>query len=177
MANPPPLQAAIPGQSMTDPVGGRPWQTPPQYATVKDALDFYIPRMTSDGLYEGLLDNMELGIPLTIMADSMQSAGVLQGKHTLDVGILIMPVLIEMLAYLGDEAGVKYTMGTEKPIDDDKISSTRVALAMKSMRSKLPKALEEKEDGIIPEEPEMMSEEPEMIEDKPQPSGLMARKV
>tara|TARA_R110000796_G_scaffold95959_2_gene201389 strand:- start:73 stop:591 length:519 start_codon:yes stop_codon:yes gene_type:complete len=160
----------IPGQSMTDEVGSRPWQNPPQYNTVEEALDFYIPRLTSDETYEALLDNMELGIPLTIMADSFQSTGVMQGKHTLDVGILIMPVLIEMLAYLGDEAGITYTLGTEKRIDEDKISSTKVALAMKSMRSKLPKALEEKEDDIMPEEPEMM-------EDEPQPSGLMARRM
>lgn len=33
----------IPGQGMTAEVGSRPWQNPPQYTTVEEALEFYIP--------------------------------------------------------------------------------------------------------------------------------------
>ena len=91
---------------MTAEVGGRPWQNPPQYTTVEEALEFYIPRLTSEDVYDALLDSMELGIPLTTMADSMQSTAVMQGLHTIDVGILAMPVIIEMLAFIGDEAGI-----------------------------------------------------------------------
>jgi len=123
----------------------------------------------SDDVYESLLDSMELGIPLTIMADSMQSIAVMQGLHTIDVGILAMPVIIEMLAYIGDDAGIEYNLGMDKPIDEDKISDTKIALAMKRMREKLPQELDDREE--MPEEPEAMEE------DTPQPSGLMARRV
>jgi hypothetical protein len=112
---------------------------------------------------------MELGIPLTIMADSMQSTAVMQGLHTIDVGILAMPVIIEMLAYIGDDAGIEYNLGMDKPIDEDKISDTKIALAMKRMRERLPQELDDREE--MPEEPEAMEE------DTPQPSGLMARRV
>ena len=120
----------IPGQGMTAEVGGRPWQNPPQYTTVEDALEFYIPRLTSEDVYDALLDSMELGIPLTTMADSMQSTAVMQGLHTIDVGILAMPVIIEMLAFIGDEAGIEYTLGTEKAIDEDKISESKIAACL-----------------------------------------------
>jgi hypothetical protein len=165
MAERDPFDYPIPGEGMTAELGSRPWQNPPQYATVEQALEFYIPKLVSEELYDGVLDSMELGIPLTTMADSMQSAAVMQGLHTVDVGILAMPVIIEMLAYIGDEAGIEYNLGMDKPIDEDKISSTKIALAMKKMREKLPEALEERE-----EEPDM--EEP-MSE--PAPTGLMAR--
>lgn len=165
MAERDPFDYPIPGEGMTAELGSRPWQNPPQYATVEQALEFYIPKLVSEEMYDGILDSMELGIPLTTMADSMQSAAVMQGLHTVDVGILAMPVLIEMLAYIGDEAGIEYNLGMDKPIDEDKISSTKIALAMKKMREKLPEALEERE-----EEPDM--EEP-MSE--PAPTGLMAR--
>jgi len=163
------LDYPIPGQGMTAEVGSRPWQNPPQYTTVEQALEFYIPRLVSDDVYESLLDSMELGIPLTIMADSMQSTAVMQGLHTIDVGILAMPVIIEMLAYIGDDAGIEYNLGMDKPIDEDKISDTKIALAMKRMREKLPQELDDREE--MPEEPEAMEE------DTPQPSGLMARRV
>ena len=155
----------IAGQGMTAEVGSRPWQNPPQYTTVEEALEFYIPRLVSDDVYEALLDSMELGIPLTTMADSMQSTAVMQGLHTIDVGILAMPVIIEMLAFIGDDAGIEYTMGTEAPIDEDKISESKIALAMKRMREKLPEALEETKEEVV-----------EPVEE-PQPTGLMARKV
>tara|TARA_B110000977_G_C11045735_1_gene480440 strand:+ start:372 stop:875 length:504 start_codon:yes stop_codon:yes gene_type:complete len=155
----------IPGQGMTAEVGSRPWQNPPQYSTVEEALEFYIPRLVSDDVYEALLDSMELGIPLTTMADSMQSTAVMQGLHTIDVGILAMPVIIEMLAFIGDDAGIEYTMGTEAPIDEDKISESKIALAMKRMREELPEALEETKEEVV-----------EPVEE-PQPTGLMARKV
>jgi hypothetical protein len=165
MAERDPFDYPIPGEGMTAELGSRPWQNPPQYASVEQALEFYIPKLVSEELYDGILDSMELGIPLTTMADSMQSAAVMQGLHTVDVGILAMPVLIEMLAYIGDEAGIEYNLGMDKPIDEDKISSTKIALAMKKMREKLPEALEERE-----EEPEMEEPMPE-----PAPTGLMAR--
>ena len=154
---------------MTAEVGSRPWQNPPQYTTVEQALEFYIPRLVSDDVYESLLDSMELGIPLTVMADSMQSTAVMQGLHTIDVGILAMPVIIEMLAYIGDDAGIEYNLGMDKPIDEDKISDTKIALAIKRMREKLPEELDKRDD--VTEEPESMEE------DVPQPSGLMARRV
>lgn len=165
MAERDPFDYPIPGEGMTAELGSRPWQNPPQYATVEQALEFYIPKLVSEEMYDGILDSMELGIPLTTMADSMQSAAVMQGLHTVDVGILAMPVIIEMLAYIGDEAGIEYNLGMDKPIDEDKISSTKIALAMKKMREKMPEALEERE-----EEPEMEEPMPE-----PAPTGLMAR--
>ena len=162
------FSAPIPGQGMTAELGSRPWQNPPQYASVEEALEWYIPRLVSDEMYEGLVDTMELGIPLTTMADTLQSGGVMQGLHTIDVGMLAMPVIIEMLAYIAEDAGIEYNMGTEKPIDDDKISDTKIALAMKKMRKRLPEAIEERE-----EEPEVMEDTPV----EPAPSGLMARRV
>jgi hypothetical protein len=112
---------------MTSEVGSRPWQNPPKYKTVEEALDFYIPRLTSDEVYDALLDSMELGIPLTTMADSMQSIAVMQGLHTIDVGILAIPVIVEMLAFIGDSADIEYTLGTESAIDEDTISESKIA--------------------------------------------------
>jgi hypothetical protein len=153
---------------MTAEVGSRPWQNPPQYNTVEEALDFYIPRMTEENFNDQLLDIMEMGIPLTTIANSIQSAGVMEGKHTIDVGMLIMPVLIEMMAYIGDDAGIEYDTGTEMRKDDDRISSSKIALAMKKMKERLPEELNSEETVEVEEVPE---------EVEPQPTGLMARRA
>ena len=151
----PMLDAPIAGQSLTAELGNRPWQQPPQYTTVEQALEFYIPR---------LINVMETGVPLTTLANAIQSSGVMEGKHSLDVGILIMPVLIETMAYLAEEANVEYEVGTNKKIGSDKPSDAAVARAL---------AMVKKKSGQVKEEPE--EEQIEMELEEPS-GGLMSRR-
>ena len=39
------LEAPIPGHGLTAPLGGRPWQQPPQFTTVEQAIEFYTPKI------------------------------------------------------------------------------------------------------------------------------------
>jgi hypothetical protein len=160
------IDAPIAGQSLTAELGGRPWQQPPQYTTVEEALEYYIPRITEPTLLDDLMNVIELGIPLTTIADTLQTGGAMEGKHTLDVGLLIIPVLIETLAYLAEEQGVEYVMGTDIETDD-KPSSSAVALAIKKVKTKNNEPVEEEQE---PEEQmEMELEEPS--------GGLMSRRT
>jgi len=165
----PMLDAPIAGQSLTAELGNRPWQQPPQYTTVEEALEYYIPRLLDPNLLDGLFDVMESGIPLTTIANAMQTAGAMEGKHTLDVGILIMPVLIETMAYLADESDIVYETGSSTDFDSDKPTDAAVARAINMVRKKQG---EEPSEEILPEEP---MEPPAETE---QPSGgLMSRRV
>ena len=148
------IDAPIAGQSLTAELGNRPWQKPAQYTTVEEALDFYIPRLTDVETQDDLMNVIELGIPLTTIADALQSGGTMDGKHNIDVGILIIPVLIETLAYLAEEQGVEYVTGTEKEVSDVP-SSSAVALAIKKIKEKSdePQEIEEPEVELEPEEP------------------------
>ena len=76
------IDAPIAGQSLTAELGNRPWQKPAQYTTVEEALDFYIPRLTDVETQDDLMNVIELGIPLTTIADALQSGGTMDGKHT-----------------------------------------------------------------------------------------------
>ena len=93
----PSFDAPIPGQSLTHELGARPWQQPAQYTTVEDALDYYIPRLESEEVTNQLLDVLEMGIPVTTVANTMQLGSVMEGKHSVDVGMLILPVLVELI--------------------------------------------------------------------------------
>jgi len=126
-----PFDAPIPGESLTAELGSRPWQSPPQFATVEQALDYYIPRLQSDEVSKQLLDVLEMGIPVTTVANSMQIGAVMEGKHSVDIGMLILPVLVELIMLIGDTAGVKYTSGLEK---DSDIRSSVVDLAVKRFK-------------------------------------------
>ncbi len=161
----PSFDRPIPGMSLTAELGNRPWQQPPQYTTVEEALEFYIPRLTNPEMLGQLLDVMENGIPLTTIANAMQLSGVMEGKHSADVGILIMPVLMETMAYLAEEAEVDYNTGSNKTMDFDTPNDSRVSLAITKAKE------------AMGQEPEV--EEPVVEEDTTEESpsgGLMSRR-
>lgn len=127
----PKLDAPIPGHSLTKELGSRPWQQPAQYTTVEDALDYYIPRLESEEVTDQLLDVLEMGIPVTTVANTMQLGSVMEGKHSVDVGMLILPVLVELIMLIADSAKVEYTSGLEK---DKKIRGSLVDLAVSKFK-------------------------------------------
>jgi len=143
MDNTPSFDAPIGGQGMVSEMGNKPWQQPAKYNTVDEALEFYSSRLQEESFQEELLDVMELGTPLSILSNSIQLGGTMQGMHTLDVGILIQPVLLEMLAFIGDKNKIKYDMGLEDPnIDPDKFPDSKIALAVKRARDKMKKEVD-----------------------------------
>ena len=161
------LEAPIPGMAMTHEVGARPWQTPPQYPTVNKAAQYYVVSMQDESFVEQAINLMETGMPITLMANNIQLATVLQGKHTIDVGMLLIPVIMEMLMLIGDRAGIEYTTGMERDKEIElKDSASEAAF------SRFQKELDKPEvEDVVVEEEEKDKEEQE------EPIGLMARRT
>ena len=161
----------IPGMSMTHELGARPWQTPPTYATVEEASEYYVERMSNPDFKEQLLDIMKMKIPLTTLANTIQLASVMEGLHTVDVGMLMIPILVETMMLIGDSANVDYVTGMEAEKADRPAMTDRIIQDLKAENG-------ESEDMPMQQEEAMPTEEP-MEEEMPteQPKGLMARRV
>ena len=160
------LEAPIPGMAMTHEVGARPWQTPPQYPTVNKAAQYYVVSMQDESFVEQAIIMMETGMPITLIANNMQLMSVMEGKHTIDVGMLLIPVIMEMLMLIGDRAGIKYATGMERDKEIELKDSASEA-AFSRFQKELDKP--EVEDVVVEEEKEK--------EEQEEPMGLMARRV
>jgi len=170
---PPMLDGPIPGQSLTSEPGNRPWEKPAQYATVEDTLSFYIDNLSQPKKMARMLDEIEEGAPLTLIADSLQTMGTMKGLHSLDVGILITPVLIEFMKASAEQAEVDYVIGTEDPDvaeEEDVAMAQTVASDLFKTKRPVEKLLEGEDEE--PEIPEDLKEK----DNKPVRKGLMARK-
>ena len=166
------FDAPIAGQSLTAEVGARPWQQAPQYSTVEEAFEYYATKLTDPAINDSLFDTLEMGTPVAPVAEILVQSGAMEGKHSIDVSILILPVIMELIAYVADEAGIEYDMGTNVTIDQDVIPESKIALVVAQMKKKMP---QEEQDAVEEEEPMV---EPEAVpEENPQPSGLMARRM
>ena len=108
------LDAPIPGQSLTTEPKSRPWEQPPKYTTTEEALSFYVPRLSDAELMAPMVDVMEEGTTVVAVAEMIQSSGVMQGLHTIDVGLMISPVLVELLITQAEIAEIDFKVGNEK---------------------------------------------------------------
>ena len=81
------FDALIPGMSLTHELGARPWQSPAQYPTVDKAIEYYLERMSTDEFMDQMADVLEMNVPVTTLANTIQLAGVMgRCKHSVDVG-------------------------------------------------------------------------------------------
>lgn len=117
------FDAPIPGMSLTTEVSNRPWQNPPRYANTKDVVEYYIERMSTDEFSDMLVDVAETGIPLTTIANSIQMYGVMEGIHSVDSGILALPIIMEMMLLSVDAAGIEYNSGMSEENEERVINS------------------------------------------------------
>jgi len=154
------LDAPIPGQAMTAPVGDRPWQRPAELPTPEQALSFYVDRITNDKQAAQMMDLLEMGIPVDTLVDTVQLGGVMDGLHSVDVGMVIAPALAEIIAGMADKAGVEYKLMSDD-IEAQKPTQSEVALTLNDM-------------STMTEEPA-----PEPVQEAPaeEPRGLMARRT
>ena len=161
MIQQPSLDAPVPGEGLTHELGDRPWQKPAQLTNVDDVMPFYREKITDEEFVPQLMQVIELGIPLTTIANAMQSAAVMEGVHSIDVGVLMLPIIVELLKFVAEKNNVKYVTGMEKR-DVQPNDEMVTALAMKEID----------EEAGMTEEP--VEEEPV---EEPQLRGLMARSM
>lgn len=150
------ISIAPPGISWTAPSKGRPWMNAPKVVDVSSVAQSYINALGQAEVANDILDALESEIPLATIAETFMLTGVHKGRHTLDAGILVMPVIIEVLQSIADFNNIETIKFTE-----DLVKGTTVHPRV--LRDFVKKVSE-------PVKPVM--EEAPMVE----PKGLMARK-
>ena len=162
MVDAPKFDAPIPGMSLTTEVGNRPWQQPPRFTKTKEVAEYYIEKLAEDNFADMLVDVAETGIPLTSIANTIQMNSVMQGIHSVDSGILALPVIMEMMLITVEAAGIEYNSGMEEDTSNKPMSTELLLSKLKGFST------------------EQMNEEPE---DMPMPvmepdmgGGLMSRR-
>lgn len=160
-----PLEAPIAGMALTHEVGARPWQNPPQQSSVQEAIAHYIERMQDESLTEQIVNILQSDVPVTTLANTIQLAGVMEGRHSIDVGVLILPVIMEMIMLIADAEGIKYQTGMERDIEAE-VKDSRILAGISKAREELSEDREETDEQIIETEEELAE----------MPRGLMGRR-
>lgn len=155
----PPTSTPIPGMGMTSELGSRPWQRPPEMTTLDEAVAFYVRAFTDKKFLNAYFNAIEAGMPVTAMADTMIKTSVMEGKHTIDVGMLVAPILVEALLDVAEQTDIDYITGLE---DEDGMSITPSAMSailsksanmqdpmMKEAREEMQEAVQDVPKGLL----------------------------
>ena len=195
-----PFDRPIPGQSLTTEPGSVPWERPSVHSDPLDALEMYMEQLSDETVVDDVMDMVDIGIPIRVVAGVMLSKGVMDGMHTVDTKVLLMPILTAQIKSLADVIGLDYKLTMDDYADKDAAAKKkRMNLLSAKLAAKLDKVKGEKDGGEIiledtqqqleagnldeapapeaaPQEPQ--AEQPvqqEMPTEAPAPMGLMAK--
>lgn len=159
--------APIPGQSLTTPPKNYTWERPPEVTDPEEAMQMHITRLSEPEILEAVLDAFEVGeVDVASMTKGIIRAAVAQGLHTIDVGMLVAPVVHEFIKQAAVTAGIEVEDGFEdkagKEAQKQAVLEARARKQLKALQARVPQ-----EEVEIPAEP--------LVEEVPVKRGLMAR--
>ena len=181
------FNAPIPGQSLTSEPRNYPWENPPEFANPEEALLFHMDRLKDPSKVKAIAGLLTLGLDVVTLTEGILRGAVADGRHSVDISMLIGPIIHEYIVGVADAAGIDYDEGLEEEdIDVERIKySVRSEEAKKileeiesgddidlgDMESDMPEGMDMQEDtaDIIEEEPE------EMVVEEEKMMGLMSR--
>ena len=181
------FNAPIPGQSLTSEPRNYPWENPPEFANPEEALLFHMDRLKDPSKVKAIAGLLTLGLDVVTLTEGILRGAVAEGRHSVDVSMLIGPIVHEYIVGVADAAGIDYDEGLE----EDEIDVERIKYSVRSEEAK--KILEEIESGDdidlgdmesdMPEGMDMQEDTADIIEEEPEEMvveeekmmGLMSR--
>jgi len=160
------FSAPIPGQSLTTEPKGFPWERPPEITDPEEAIQMHLARLSEPDMLDMVLDLIESdGLDVKTLTSGIMRGAVAKGMHTIDVALLVAPVVHEFIKQGALAFGLSPDDGFE-----NKEEKAEYAKAKKTSLSK----------KMIKEMPPMVSKE--VLEVSPaekvtaeKPKGLMSR--
>ena len=184
----------IPGNSLTThKPGDRPWERPPEMSTVEDTLRYYFKMLNNPDVIDDLMTLLDMGVPIRPIVQSIYTSGVMNGRHSLDVGLIIEDTMSEFLATVAKSYEIDFSFTEEDPANSKEAKNERRTTMMLQaaiergeaqgeddegvqLLKQMAETIEAEEEVTQEEEPPMPVEE-EQQEEMPMPegAGLMSR--
>lgn len=185
----------IPGQSLTVEPRNAPYERPPEIVDPEEALMVHLTKLNDPDALADMVNWIEMGVDIQTLTEGIVRSAVMEGIHTIDVSLIVAPVIHEFIRTAMDELGVDYDEGFEdkkarKTAMYDRAKVTAASKAM-GINSELKSAKKESKGGVtlsdmkaapVKEEMPVMEEDNMQMElplDSKAPakrSGLMERK-
>lgn len=165
----------IPGQSLTAEPKNAPYENPPEMNVPEDAVMWHLERLAEPDRLEALVDMLELDVDVVTLTEGLLRGAVLEGRHSIDISLIIAPVIHEFIVSTAEKMEVDFEEGL--PDDTEQREDIRYTIDENKARKYLAKIgmeVEGEDEMEVSTEPQE-EEEPMPMEVEAKPAGLMAR--
>ena len=139
-----PFDAPIPGESLTaDPENRRAYENPPTFTNEDKAMAFIFDHLTTDGIYEQVLDTIRQGTPLDMLAQVYLTKGFQEGKWSPDLMLILIEPTIYLLMWLANEVEIDFQLDSDGDDWDEQEEGIRQT-AKEDIRKMTPQEIESK---------------------------------
>lgn len=111
------LNAPIPGQSLLSTPGNAPYERPPEMNRPEEVAMFYMEKMEDPKKVTAAIDALEMGLTVKDLTTGMLRASVSEGIHSIDVSLIVAPILHEQISSVAKAAGIEFDEGLEEEED------------------------------------------------------------
>ena len=147
-----PFDAPIPGESLTaSPDAPKPWERPPEFTDVNEAIKETFLQMTEGETYIDLLDAIRDQVPIDMLTQTILFSGYMRGKWNTDLMLLLVEPLMYVIIALAEHNGIfDYTVYDEE--DDDMTDEEAAQLINDDVKRMSSRATPSKVPMKVPEE-------------------------
>jgi len=174
------FSAPIPGQSLTSEPKNSPWENPPQMTTPEEAVMWHIERLGKPKKVKSVVGLLSLDLDVVTMTEGILRGAVAEGRHSVDVSLIIAPIIHEYIKGIGDAAKIDYNEGLDDGEEDLNYDDINMAMREKEAEQILKDIKNNKKIDLSPLEEDVTLQEEPMVEEpkeeEPKPMGLMSRR-
>jgi len=175
------------GYSLTQEPKGAPFENPPEMSDPTEAARYHLERLNDPELIEDAMFFLEQGVDILSLVQGILRGAVMQGQHSIDVSLIIAPILHEFIKQVADATDTPYDEGFENKKSkavikyQRNVAKARAELDKLDIKPDVPsedtpdKSMivgDDSEDKVM----EIMEENIEEIE-KEKPMGLMSKEM
>lgn len=175
----------IPGQSLTSTPRNAPYERLPEIVDPEDAILVHLSNLNKPEAMEGIIEFVNEGFDIQTLVEGITRSAVLSGIHTIDVSLIIAPVIHEFIRTTLDKVGVEYDEGFDDSDEKElqmytqaKARAAREILELDKRDVPLEIKYEELIQAMSEDVPEGMGQEAEQAmpeEEAPAPAPRRAR--
>ena len=177
------LNLAIPGQSLTDEPKNFAWERPPEITDPDKAIAYHMDYLSNPEVVESTLFILASGLPVKNFVDTILTNAVGNGIHSIDISMIIKPVLEEAVVLTAIEADIKFLEEFDNSKAKEASQKTREeTLILSRLKEALEDDTDQGDEGLIEdtvsalgEQPMDMGEEGSPVDDSEMPLEDMAQ--
>ena len=147
-----PFNRPIPGESLTDDLGSRPFEQPPRRVDPDEVLEDVLEKLQDEDRRDKILDLVFSGVPVETIVNTFALEGVTRGEFTPDVAEIIKPVLAMVIMDLALDKDIPVTMFNEDAENGGSVDQAENLDIMRNARPELFESITGSQAENIPSE-------------------------